>query len=140
MTYDPQNPFAKILRGELPCFKLYEDEQTLAFMDIMPQSDGHALIIPKEAAVTILELSEASTMACIRVTRQIALAVHKALNCAGIQVIQANGPVAGQTVPHLHFHVIPRYEKTPLVMHAAKMGDPAKIKAHAEKIIAALQA
>jgi histidine triad (HIT) family protein len=138
MAYDPQNPFAKILRGELPCFKLYEDEHTLAFMDIMPQSDGHALIIPKEAAVTILELSEASTLACIRITRKIAIAVEKAMNCSGIQVVQLNGAVAGQTVPHAHFHVIPRYEQTPLAIHAAKMGDPVKIQALAEKIIAAL--
>ena len=138
MAYDPQNPFAKILRGELPCFKLYEDEHTLAFMDIMPQSDGHALIIPKEAAVTMLELSEAATVACIKLTRRIVLAADKAMNCGGIQVIQVNGAVAGQTVPHVHFHVIPRYEQTPLTMHAAKMGDPVKIQALAEKIIAAL--
>ncbi|WP_428311240.1 HIT family protein [Hydrocarboniphaga sp.] len=138
MAYDPQNPFAKILRGELPCFKLYEDEQTLAFMDIMPQSDGHALIIPKEAAVTILELSEASAMACIGVTRKIAIAVEKALNCSGIQVVQLNGAEAGQTVPHAHFHVIPRYEKSALAIHAAKLGDMDKIRALAEKIVAAL--
>jgi len=140
MAYDTQNPFAKILRGELPCYKLYEDEQTLAFMDIMPQADGHALIIPKEAAVTILELSEASTMACIRITRKIALAVHKALDCNGIQVVQLNGAVAGQTVPHAHFHVIPRYEKTPLAIHAAALGDPVKIQQFAQRIIAALPA
>lgn len=138
MAYDPQNPFAKILRGELPCFKLYEDEHTLAFMDIMPQSDGHALIIPKEAAVTILDLSEASAIACIRVTRKIAIAAQKALDCSGIQVVQLNGAEAGQTVPHAHFHVIPRYEKTALTLHAAKMGDMAKIKALADKIVAAL--
>jgi histidine triad (HIT) family protein len=138
MAYDPQNPFAKILRGELPCFKLYEDEHTLAFMDIMPQSDGHALIIPKEAAVTILELSEASTVACIKLTRRIALAVQKAMNCSGIQVVQLNGAEAGQTVPHAHFHVIPRYEKSLLAIHAAKLGDMEKIKGFAERIVAAL--
>jgi histidine triad (HIT) family protein len=138
MAYDPQNPFAKILRGELPCFKLYEDDKTLSFMDIMPQSDGHALIIPKEPAVTILELSEASLLACIGVTQRIAKAAQKALDCGGIQVVQLNGPVSGQTVPHVHFHVIPRYETAPLALHAAKLGDMAKIKALSERIVAAL--
>jgi histidine triad (HIT) family protein len=138
MAYDPQNVFAKILRGELPCFKLYEDGQTLSFMDIMPQSDGHCLIIPKEPAETILELSEASTVAAIRTTRRLALAVKQALGCSGIQIVQANGADAGQTVPHLHFHVIPRYGKTPLTLHAAKMGDAEKIEALAAKIVAAL--
>lgn len=137
-AYDPQNPFAKILRGELPCHRLYEDEHTLAFMDIMPQADGHALIIPKEAAVTITEVSEAAAVACIRVTRRIAIAVQQALGCAGIVVVQFNGAEAGQTVPHLHFHVIPRYEKTPLQIHAAKLGDQQLIAELAGKIRAAL--
>lgn len=138
MAYDDQNPFAKILRGELPCFKLWEDEHTLSFMDIMPQSDGHALIIPKEPAQTIMALSEASAMACIRTTQRIARAVEKAMQCAGIQVVQLNGPIAGQTVFHAHFHVIPRYVQSPLAMHAAQMGDMQKIKGHAERIVAAL--
>jgi histidine triad (HIT) family protein len=138
MSYDPQNPFAKILRGELPCFKLYEDDKTLAFMDIMPQSDGHALIIPKEPAVTLLDLSEESAVAVAKLTRRVAIAAQKALGCAGIQVMQLNGPIAGQTVPHIHFHVIPRYERAELTLHAAKLGDMEKIKALGEKIAAAL--
>ncbi len=138
MSYDASNPFAKILRGELPCFKLFEDEQTLSFMDIMPQADGHCLIIPKEPAETILQLSEASMVACIRTTHRIAHAVQKAMNCGGIQLIQFNGAIAGQTVHHVHFHVIPRYEKTPLAIHAAQLGDMDKIKRQAEAIVAAL--
>lgn len=134
MAYDPQNPFARILRGELPCFRLHEDELTLAFMDIMPQADGHALVIPKEPAETLMELSEDSALACIRITRRLAQAVERALNAGGVQIMQFNRPLSGQTVPHVHFHVIPRYEQTPLTLHAAKLGDMDKIAKLAEKI------
>ncbi len=138
MAYDPQNIFARILRGELPCIRLFEDEHTLSFMDIMPQSDGHALIVPKEAAETIFDLSEAGAVACIRTTQKIARAVQQAMNCAGILVMQLNGAEAGQTVPHIHFHVVPRYDRHLLLSHASEKADTAKLQAFAQRIIAAL--
>src|SRR5690606_42139523 len=101
MVYDNNNIFAKILRGELPCIKVFEDDRTLAFMDIMPQADGHVLIIPKEPAVTLLDLSEEGAVAAIRTTRRIAIAVKKALGVEGIHVAQLNGAAAGQTVPQI---------------------------------------
>lgn len=138
MSYDPQNIFAKILRGELPCIKLYEDEHTLSFMDIMPQTDGHALIIPKEAAETIFDLSPASLSATILVTQKIAKAVRRALDVPGMWIMQTNGKVAMQSVPHLHFHVIPRREGEGLKMHAAVLEDQEKLRQFAAKIIAAI--
>jgi len=134
MAYDNNNVFAKILRNELPCFKVYEDDRTLAFMDIMPQADGHLLVIPKEPAETLLELSEEGAMACIRTTRRMALAVKKALGVEGIHVAQLNGTAAGQTVPHCHFHVIPHERGVVLRMHAAQQGDMAAIEAMAQRI------
>jgi histidine triad (HIT) family protein len=139
MTYDPQNVFAKILRGELPCIKLYEDEQTLAFMDLMPQTEGHALIIPKETAAMIFELSPASLMATMLVTQKIAKAVRKAFDVPGVLIVQANGEAAMQSVPHLHFHVIPRRNGEIMRLHAAIQEDQAKLEQSAAQIIAALE-
>ncbi|HLU20662.1 MAG TPA: HIT family protein [Pusillimonas sp.] len=138
MVYDNNNIFAKILRGELPCIKVFEDDRTLAFMDIMPQADGHVLIIPKEPAVTLLDLSEEGAVAAIRTTRRIAIAVKKALGVEGIHVAQLNGAAAGQTVPHIHFHVIPHAAGTVLRMHAAERADENSLKAMAERIKACL--
>lgn len=134
MAYDPGNPFAKILRRELPCFKLFEDEHTLAFLDIMPQADGHTLVIPKQPAETLFELSEAATLACMRVVHRLAPVLYKAMDSAGIQIMQANGAAAGQTVPHVHFHIIPRYENQPLRLHAAKMEDAEMLRRIARRI------
>ncbi len=128
MSYDPDNSFAKILKGELPCIKIYEDSQTLAFMDIMPQADGHVLIVPKESASTIVDLSVDGITACIRVTRRIAIAVQVALSAPGVMIVQLNGAAAGQTVPHVHFHVIPRSLDAPLKAHAVTREDPAKLE------------
>lgn len=139
MSYDPQNIFAKILRGELPCIKLYEDEHTLAFMDIMPQTDGHALIIPKEAAATIFDLSPEKLAATILTTQKIAKAVRKAFNLPGMLIAQTNGAAAMQSVPHLHFHVIPRRNNDTMRMHAAIVEDQEKLKRFAAQIIAALE-
>lgn len=138
MAYDSNNIFAKILRGELPCIKVYEDEETLAFMDLMPQADGHVLIVPKEPAVTLLELSEQGAMAAIRTTRRVAIAVKKALGVEGLHVAQLNGAAAGQTVPHIHFHVIPQAAGAVLRMHAAQRADEQDLKAMAERIKAHL--
>jgi histidine triad (HIT) family protein len=107
--YDSNNIFARILRGELPCFKVYEDADTIAFMDIMPQSDGHTLVVPKEQAVDVFGLSEAGAAAAIRATQIVARGVREAFQPDGVVISQFNGAAAGQTVPHIHFHIVPRY-------------------------------
>lgn len=140
MSYDDNNIFAKILRGEAPCIRVYEDEETVAFMDLMPQADGHVLIVPKEAAVNLLDLSEAGAQAAIRTTRRVAIAVKKALEVEGIHVAQLNGAAAGQTVPHCHFHVIPHAAGTVLRMHAAVPAPREQLQAMAERIKACLEA
>ncbi len=138
MAYDTNNIFAKILRGEIPCIKLYEDAHTLAFMDIMPQVDGHALVIPKEAATTLFELSDEAAAACMKTVRKIGNAQKQALGAEGVVLMQLNGPAAGQSVPHFHIHVIPGSIADLRKPHAAVMGDQAQIKALAERIIAVL--
>jgi histidine triad (HIT) family protein len=138
MRYDLQNPFARILRSELPSIKVYEDSGTLAIMDIMPQADGHVLVIPKEPAAELFELSEESAAACIRSTQRLAVAVKAALNPPGMVIAQYNGSVAGQTVPHVHFHVIPRYEQKALAPHASVPADMDRLRAIAIRISAAL--
>ncbi|QYY31873.1 MULTISPECIES: HIT family protein [Cupriavidus] len=137
--YDTNNIFAKILRGEIPCHKVYEDAETIAFMDIMPQSDGHTLVVPKEAAVNLFDLSEAGAQAAIRTTQRVARAVRQAFNPDGLSIGQFNGAAAGQTVPHIHFHIVPRYADQTLRGHARDMQDPDLLKKHAERIIAALR-
>ena len=137
MAYDDQNIFARILRGELPAIKIYEDEQVLAFMDIMPQADGHTLVIPKTPAVTLLDLPADAAAYTIQIVQKIAQAMEKALDVKGIVLMQLNGSAAGQTVPHIHFHLIPSSIHE-LGRHAAQMGDQEKIKMLAEKIKAAL--
>ncbi|MGG2098473.1 HIT family protein [Acinetobacter haemolyticus] len=137
MAYDDQNIFARILRGELPAIKVYEDEQVLAFMDIMPQADGHTLVIPKIPAVTLLDLPADAAAYTIQIVQKIAQAMEKALDVKGIVLMQLNGAAAGQTVPHIHFHLIPSSIHE-LGRHAAQMGDQEKIKMLAEKIKAAL--
>ena len=137
MAYDDQNIFARILRGELPAIKIYEDEQVLAFMDIMPQADGHALVIPKTPAVTLLDLPADVAAYTIQIVQKIARAIETALDTKGIVLMQLSGEAAGQTVPHVHFHLIPSSIHQ-LGRHAAQIGDQAKIQALAEKIKAAL--
>ncbi|MCK7610087.1 HIT family protein [Acinetobacter portensis] len=137
MAYDDQNIFARILRGELPAIKVYEDEQVLAFMDIMPQADGHTLVIPKSPAVTLLDLAPEAAAYTIQVVQKIAKAIEKGLDAKGIVLMQLSGASAGQTVPHVHFHLIPSSVHE-LGKHALEMGDQEKIKAFAEKIKAAL--
>ena len=138
MTYDANNIFAKILRGEIPCDKIYEDADALAFMDIMPQSDGHVLVIPK-AASTGLDDAKPETLARLMgVVQKLAPKIRDAMGASGFRLAQFNGADAGQTVFHLHFHIIPMYAGVPLRPHTGKMGDMDKIKAQAEKIRAAL--
>ena len=137
MAYDDQNIFARILRGELPAIKIYEDDQVLAFMDIMPQAEGHTLVIPKTPAVTLLDLPADAAAYTIQIVQKIARAIESALDVKGIVLMQLSGEAAGQTVPHVHFHLIPGSIHQ-LGRHAAQMGDQEKIKALAEKIKAAL--
>lgn len=138
MHYDSQNIFARILRGELPSIQVYEDDATIAIMDIMPQAEGHVLILPKEPAVEIFELSVESAAACIRTTHKVAAAVKAALSPPGIMIAQLNGSAAGQTVPHVHFHVIPRHDGEPLKLHAAIPADQQQLREIAARIVAAL--
>ncbi|WP_180190641.1 HIT family protein [Acinetobacter sp. YH01009] len=137
MTYDDQNIFARILRGELPAFKVYEDDQVLAFMDVMPQAEGHTLVIPRTPAITLLDLDPEAAAYTIQIVQKVAKAMEKALDVKGIVLMQLSGAAAGQTVPHVHFHLIPTSVHE-LGKHAAQMGDMEKIKAIGEKIKAAL--
>lgn len=138
MAYDDQNIFAKILRGEIPAIKVYEDEKTLAFMDIMPQADGHTLVIPKSPAITLIDLNPEDAAYTIQIVQKVARAIEKALDRKGIVLMQLSGEEAGQTVPHIHFHLIPSSVHQ-LGKHASTMGDQEKIKALAEKIKAAIE-
>jgi histidine triad (HIT) family protein len=138
MAYDNGNIFAKILRGEIPCVKVYEDDKTLAFMDVMPQAEGHTLIVPKEAAENALGLSEDGMTAMMLTTQKIARAVYKALDPDGIVLTQYNGAAAGQSVFHVHFHVIPRKAGNVLAPHARGMVDAKNLEPVAAKIRSAL--
>ena len=137
-AYDEQNIFAKILRGEIPNITLYEDEHTLAFMDIMPQAEGHCLVIPKTPAVTFLDLSDAAAAAVMATAGKVAPAVVKALDAPGFMMVQLNGSAAGQTVPHYHMHILPRHEGLELKFHAREPEDMDVLSSVAEKIRAAL--
>lgn len=137
MSYDNNNIFARILRGELPCFKVYEDDYTLAFMDIMPQADGHTLVIPKFAAETLLDIPADALSHTMATVQKVMSALKSTLGVEGVVLMQLNGAAAGQTVPHLHFHLIPEH-LSKLKGHGAAQGDMEKIKALAAKISAAL--
>lgn len=137
-AYDRTNVFARILRGELPCHKVYEDDQTLAFMDVMPQAEGHTLVIPKAAGVGLLDVPTDALQAVIATTQKVARAVKTALDAPGVMIVQLNGAPAGQTVFHLHFHIIPRSEGLQLKFHARDMEKPEVLAALAAKIRAAL--
>lgn len=138
-AYDDTNIFAKILRGEIPCHKVYEDEVALAFMDVMPQGEGHTLVIPKKAkARNLLDMDADELAALMPRVQKIARAAKAAFSADGVMLIQYNEPAAGQTVFHPHFHVIPRFEGVALKPHSGKMADGETLKAHAAKLTAAL--
>jgi histidine triad (HIT) family protein len=138
MTYDPTNIFARILRGEIPCHKVYEDDATLAFMDVMPQVDGHTLVIPKALSRNLLDADPANLGALMTVVQKIAVATKTAFNAEGILIKQFNEPAAGQTVFHLHFHVLPRSEGSELHGHSGQMADHGELAKHAGMIRNAL--
>ena len=137
-AYDDNNIFAKILRGEIPSHRVYEDDHTVAFMDVMPQAPGHVLVVPKAQSRNILDADPAALSHAIAVVQKIANAVQDAFDADGVFVCQFNEPAAGQTVFHLHFHVIPRHEGVALKPHSGKMEDGAVLAANAEKIKAEL--
>lgn len=138
-TYDPENIFAKIIRGDAPAVTLFEDDDVIAFMDVFPQSRGHCLVVPKEPARNLLEVSEASATNAMRHVRRLTQAVEKSLSPDGVTVVQFNGAPAGQTVFHLHIHVIPNYGNEPLKGHGGgQMADMGELETLAAKIKAAL--
>lgn len=128
--------FCKIIQGEIPATKVYEDEKVLAFMDINPLNDGHTLVVPKRHAETIFEIDPQDLIATMKVAQRLAIAIKKALNSDGMIVVQLNNKAAGQMVPHLHIHLIPRWENDGLQIGKWEMkpGDMEKIKDIAEKI------
>jgi len=140
MSYDDSNVFAKILRGDLPSHKVYEDDDTLAFMDIMPRAEGHTLVIPKTPARNILDASPEQLATCMATAQKIAHALMPAFDADGITIQQFNEPAGGQIVFHLHFHVIPRWDGVKLGPHTGVMEKPEVLAANAEKIRKALSA
>ena len=136
--YDDSNVFAKILRGELPAERLYEDEHTLAIMDIMPRGTGHCLVIPKAAARNIYDIETDSLARVMETTQKLARATTRAFSADGVTIQQFNESAGGQVVFHLHVHIIPRFEGVPLKPHTGTMEDADVLKANAEKIRAAL--
>lgn len=138
MSYDPDNVFAKILRGEAPAFRVYENEHALAFMDIMPQAPGHTLVIPKDGAESLHDVDPVILAGSIQAVRVVAGAVKRAFDAPGIMIAQLNGVAAGQTVFHMHFHVLPRFTGLEFKLHAREMEEFSVLEAHARRIRACL--
>ena len=138
-AYDNNNVFAKILRGEFPCYKVYEDDSALAFLDIMPRSPGHTLVIPKAPARNILDIRIEDYLHVARATHKIAAAAMKTFNADGITVQQFNETAGGQVVFHLHVHVMPRYNGVALLPPASRKEDAKTLEEHAARLAAALK-
>jgi histidine triad (HIT) family protein len=138
-AYDSSNIFAKILRGEFPCHKVYEDEHVLAFLDIMPRAPGHTLVIPKAPARNILDIRVDDYLHVARATHRIAAAAKKAFQADGITVQQFNETAGGQVVFHLHVHVMPRHDGIALLPPASRKEDVKVLEDNATKLAAALQ-
>ncbi|MBB4001465.1 MAG: HIT family protein [Aurantimonas endophytica] len=137
-SYDDGNIFAKILRGEIPSLKLYEDDTAMAIMDIMPQSKGHCLVIPKAPSRNLLDADDSTLAAVMPIVGRLARAVRRAFGADGVQVAQFNEEPAGQTVFHLHFHVVPVYAGVPVARHGGGSAPQAELEEQAEQIRAAL--
>ena len=136
-AYDPNNIFGKILRGEIPAHKVYEDDIAFAFMDIMPRAEGHVLVIPKENARDLFDVSSQTLSALIKRVQHVARVVRKALDADGMTLHQFSESAGGQVIFHLHFHILPRWEGVAL-RPPGVMADDAKLAAQAEKIRAAM--
>lgn len=137
-AYDPDNIFGKVIRGEIPAHKVFEDDTVLAMMDIFPQSKGHLLVIPKSASRNLLDADPATLAAVMPVVQSLARAVQQALRPDGIRIVQFNEAPAGQSVFHLHFHIIPIYEGKALGRHGEGKADEAELAAQAQAIAAVL--
>ena len=138
-NYDPKNVFAKILRGELPAHKVYEDDKAFAFLDIMPRAPGHTLVIPKSPARTFLDIAPDDLSHLMKVTQKIAKAAMAVFSADGLTIQQFNEPAGGQVVFHLHVHVIPRKDGVPLKPPASVKEDPAVLSDQALRLAAALK-
>ena len=138
MSYDPDNIFARILRGEIPCHKVCEDAATLAFMDVMPMVDGHTLVIPKAPSRNLLDADPAVLGQTMAVVQRVTRAAIEAFGADGAQIRQYNEPAAGQTVFHLHVHILPMREGDTIRPHTGKMADHGLLAKHAEMIRSAL--
>ena len=139
MSYDENNIFAKILRGEASAQRVYEDDHTLAFMDVMPQTDGHTLVVPKTSAENLFDLDPDAACHVTRTVQLVASAIRQAFQPDGIIITQFNGPAAGQTVFHYHVHIIPRWQGTGLGAHGRGMAEDVTLAEHARQIRAALE-
>ena len=138
-AYDPDNVFAKILRGEIPCHEVYEDDVALAFMDIMPRIDGHVLVIPKFPARTLFDIGPKELGELILRVQKVARAAKDGLGAEGISVMQFNESAGGQVIFHLHFHILPRWEGVELrPAHNGRMEEPEVLEENRAKIVAAL--
>lgn len=137
-AYDTDNVFARILRGELPSHTVYEDEATVAIMDIMPRADGHVLVLPKAACRNVLDAPHEALQAVVLTTQRMARAVTAAFAADGVTIQQFNEAAGGQVVFHLHVHVIPRHDGVAMRPHTGAMADAEVLKANAEKIRLAL--
>ena len=138
MAYDNDNIFAKILRGEMPAFTVYETDHCLAFLDVMPQSDGHTLVLPKQPAADLFDLEDEAAGHLLVAVRIVADAIRNAFSPDGIRLMQLNGEAAGQTVFHLHMHIVPCYSDVTPRSHAQRMAETSVLEEHAAKIRAAL--
>ncbi|WP_044870518.1 HIT family protein [Pseudomonas sp. LFM046] len=139
-TYDPQNVFAQIIRGEAPSYKLYEDDDVLAFLDIFPQSFGHTLVIPKRSSArNILEIEAEALAKVMAVVQRLTRVLVDELKPAGVQVAQFNGAPAGQTVFHIHMHIVPRFEGESLGIHASTKADPQVLESLQARLLKHLQ-
>lgn len=139
MSYDDNNIFAKILRGELPCHKIYEDDATFAFLDIMPRAKGHTLVLPKKPAVNMLDIDTGSLCLLMGTVRKLTPVIKQAMNADGVLIQQYNEAAAGQTVFHIHVHIIPRFEGVPLKHHGKDAQQDAILQQNAETIRTALE-
>jgi histidine triad (HIT) family protein len=137
-SYDPNNIFAKILRGELPCYKVYEDDKTLAFLDIMPRAQGHTLVLPKAPARNILDIGADDLSHVAKVAQKVAIAAVKAFSADGITIQQFNEGAGGQVVFHLHLHVIPRKAGVTMKPPASEKEKPDVLAENAKKLAAAI--
>jgi histidine triad (HIT) family protein len=137
-AYDDQNVFAKILRGEMPSHKIYEDDRTFAFLDIMPRADGHSLVIPKTPSRNLLDAEPSDLAAVMATVQKVGRATIEVFSADGLTIQQFNEPAGGQVVFHLHVHILPRWEGVALRPHTGEMADAAVLAEHAEKLKAAL--